>query len=58
MKKENNENVIQSYTMLVETIVKPTGDELIVCRGGSPQNPLTLFVGSPKEFADFICNKR
>lgn len=56
MKKEMDVKQFVSVTFFVEKIVKPSGDVLILVRGGSPQMPQTLFVGSPDEYCDFIHN--
>ena len=45
-----------SSTFFVEKIVKPSGDFVILVRGGSPQQPQILFVGSPDEYCEFIHN--
>lgn len=55
MKKENvNQLVSQSF--FVERIIKPSGEVLIIVRGGSPQMPQTLFVGNTDEYCEFIHN--
>ena len=51
-----NENQIMSVSFFVERIIKPSGDVIIIVRGGSPQMPQTLFVGSPDEYCEFIHN--
>ena len=53
---KDNSNQIISVTFLLERIIKPTGEVIMIVRGGSPQMPQTLFVGSPEEYCDFIRN--
>ena len=38
-KKVKNENQIISVSFFVERIIKPSGDIIIIVRGGSPQMP-------------------
>lgn len=54
MEKVLNEEKIISSTMLVEVIIKPSTEVLYIVRGGSPQMPQTLFVGSPEEYCEYI----
>lgn len=54
MKIDNNQ--IQRVSFLVERIIKPSGEIIIIVSGGSPQMPQTLFVGTPDEYCDFIHN--
>lgn len=55
-KKEKNPNQIISQSFFVERIIKPSGDVIIIVRGGNPQMPQTLFVGSPDEYCEFVHN--
>ncbi len=55
MKKEI-ENSIVCVSFFTERIIKPTGEVIMIVRGGSPQMPQTLFVGSPDEYCEFIHN--
>ena len=54
MEKKINEKQIMSSTTLVEVIIKPSNEVLYIVRGGSPQMPQTLFVGSPEEYCEYI----
>lgn len=54
--KKENSNQIISVSFFVERIIKPSGDVIIIVRGGNPQMPQTLFVGSSDEYCDFIHN--
>lgn len=54
MKKMINDKQIMSSTTLVEMIIKPSNEVLYIVRGGSPQMPQTLFVGSPEEYCEYI----
>ena len=56
MNKKINENLIQRVSFLVERIIKPSGEIIIIVSGGSPQMPQTLFVGSPDEYCEFVHN--
>lgn len=54
MEKKINDKQIMSSTSLVEVIIKPSKEVLYIVRGGSPQMPQTLFVGSPEEYCEYI----
>lgn len=54
MEKKLNENQIITSTTLVEVIIKPSKEVLYIVRGGNPQMPQTLFVGSPEEYCEYI----
>ena len=54
MKEKINDKQIMSSTTLVEMIIKPSKEVLFIVRGGSPQMPQTLFVGSPDEYCEYI----
>ena len=58
MKKEDSKSVNQiiSHSFFVERIIKPSCDVIIIVRGGNPQMPQTLFVGSPDEYCEFVHN--
>lgn len=56
MNKKIENNQIQRVSFLVERIIKPSGEIIIIVSGGSPQMPQTLFVGTPDEYCDFIHN--
>ena len=56
MNKTVNENQIQRGSFLVERIIKPSGEVIIIVSGGSPQMPQTLFVGTPDEYCEFVHN--
>ena len=56
MNKKVNENQIQRVSFLVERIIKPSGEVIIIVSGGSPQMPQTLFVGTPDEYCEFVHN--
>lgn len=56
MEKKINKNQIQRVSFLVERIVKPSGEIIIIVSGGTPQMPQTLFVGSPDEYCEFVHN--
>lgn len=54
MEKVLNENQISTSTTLVEVIIDPSKEVLYIVRGGTPQMPQTLFVGSPEEYCEYI----
>lgn len=54
MEKKISDKQIMSSTTLVEMIIKPSNEVLYIVRGGSPQMPQTLFVGSPEEYCEYI----
>lgn len=56
MKKEESKNQIICVSFFTERIIKPSGEVIMIVRGGSPQMPQTLFVGSPDEYCEFIHN--
>ena len=49
-------NQIISQTFFVERIIKTSGDVIIIFRGGNPQIPQTLFVGSSDDYCEFVHN--
>lgn len=49
-------NEIVSLSFLTEKIVKADGSTIFIVRGGHPQNPQTLFVGSCDEYCEWIHN--
>ena len=55
-KLDNSRNSIERVSFLVERIIKPSGEVIIIVSGGSPQMPQTLFVGTPEEYCVFIHN--
>lgn len=54
MTKKIDEKQIITSTTLVEAIIKSSKEVLYIVRGGSPQMPQTLFVGSPEEYCEYI----
>lgn len=54
--KKIKQNEVVSLTFLMEKIIKADGSSIFIVRGGSPQNPQTLFVGSCDEYCDWIHN--